>query len=243
MVVNDCVSASMPSRESGFSGRFITFEGGEGAGKSTQIKRLKTFLETQGKAVLATREPGGSPGAESIRGLLVRGETDRWDAISELLLFNAARRDHVMKTILPALKGGMWVLCDRFVDSTVAIQGYGHGLNLAFLSHLHALVTEGLRPDMTFLIDVPAAEGLRRSSFRERQKQQATSDAIIEKEDRIERLGLAFHEKLRQGYLKIAQQAQYPYVVLEGQKSPTELAQDIEAEMFRYFPDLGQESQ
>ena len=110
-------------------GRFITLEGGEGAGKSTQISRLATHLNKLGHETLETREPGGSPGAEKIRELLVNGPTDRWDGMTESLLHFAARREHVLKTIVPALERGEWVLCDRFADSTLAYQGYGHGVD------------------------------------------------------------------------------------------------------------------
>ena len=118
--------------------KFITFEGGEGAGKTTQIKRVSAYLEALGQTVLETREPGGSAGAEEIRKLLVEGAPDRWDAETESLLHFAARRDHLVKTILPALAAGTWVVCDRFADSTIAYQGYGHGVSRKCLEQLYS---------------------------------------------------------------------------------------------------------
>ena len=148
------------------SGRFITLEGGEGVGKSTQIRALQTFLEARGIDVVATREPGGSSGAEAIRTLLMEGSDDRWNARSEALLFAAARADHVARTIRPALARGAWVICDRFVDSSRAYQGSGGGITDADLLALHAVGSEGLLPDRTFLLTVSAAEAARRVSER-----------------------------------------------------------------------------
>src|SRR5262249_33341246 len=130
-------------------GRFITLEGGEGAGKSTQIARLKDWLQSGGRDVLATREPGGSPGAEAIRKLLVEGAAERWDGPTEALLHFAARRDHLRATVWPALKTGAWVVSDRFADSTRAYQGYGHGLDLAMLDRLYEISVGAFRPDLT----------------------------------------------------------------------------------------------
>lgn len=173
-------------------GRFITFEGGEGAGKSTQLKLLAEALERAGMEVVTTREPGGSKGAEAIRALLVTGEVDRWDAETEALLHSAARRDHLVKTVWPALQRGAWVICDRFADSTLAYQGYGHGLSKDFITGLTRLVLGDFTPDLTLILDVPVEEGLKRAGGR--------GGA----EDRYERMGTAFHERLRQGFLDIA---------------------------------------
>ena len=148
------------------SGRFITLEGGEGVGKSTQIRALQTFLEARGIDVVATREPGGSSGAEAIRTLLMEGNDDRWNARSEALLFAAARADHVARTIRPALARGAWVICDRFVDSSRAYQGSGGGITDADLLALHAVGSEGLLPDRTFLLTVSVEEAARRVSER-----------------------------------------------------------------------------
>ena len=144
-------------------GRFITFEGGEGAGKSTQIRVLAAALERAGKTVCLTREPGGSGGAEQIRELLVTGDPDRWDAMTELLLLYAARKDHVRRLIEPALENGTWVLCDRFADSTMAYQGYGHGLDRSKIAALHKIVLGDLSPDLTIILDLDPEAGLART--------------------------------------------------------------------------------
>lgn len=173
-------------------GRFITFEGGEGAGKSTQLKLLAEALRARGLDILQTREPGGAPGAEDIRRLLVEGEPGRWDAMTETLLHFAARRDHLARTVWPALEQGKWVLCDRFADSTTAYQGCGHGLAAKVIDELYALTVGDFHPDLTIILDQPVEEGLRRAAGR--------GGA----EDRYERMGLDFHRRLRQGFLDIA---------------------------------------
>ena len=141
---------------------------------------------------VTTREPGGSKGAEAIRALLVTGDVDRWDAETEALLHSAARRDHLVKTVWPALQRGAWVVCDRFADSTLAYQGYGHGLSKDFITGLTRLVLGDFTPDLTLILDLPVEEGLKRAGGR--------GGA----EDRYERMGTAFHERLRQGFLDIA---------------------------------------
>ncbi|HJS10471.1 dTMP kinase [Sphingopyxis sp.] len=148
------------------TGRFITLEGGEGVGKSTQIRALAAALAARGIETVATREPGGSAGAEAIRALLMEGSDDRWDARSEALLFAAARADHVARTIRPALDRGAWVLCDRFVDSSRAYQGGGGGITDADLLTLHSFGSMGLLPDRTFLLTVSADEAARRLTER-----------------------------------------------------------------------------
>jgi dTMP kinase len=173
-------------------GRFITVEGGEGAGKSTQVGLLAAALGRAGVSVLRTREPGGSPGAEEIRGLLVSGAPGRWDALTEALLLSAARRDHVLRTIRPALAAGTWVVCDRFADSTMAYQGHAGGVDRATLETLGRLATDGLRPDLTLVLDLPVPIGLARAARRQGG------------EDRFERMGGEFHERLRAGFLEIA---------------------------------------
>lgn len=173
-------------------GRFITLEGGEGAGKSTQITLLKDALEAAGHTVLTTREPGGSPGGEEIRNLLVNGDTHRWEPLSEALLNYAARHEHLCKVIEPALKEGTWVICDRFADSTMAYQGYGHGMDRETIRRLHRLIVGDMAPDLTLILDMPVETGLRRANSRG------------EGEDRYERMGLEFHNRLRDGFLEIA---------------------------------------
>lgn len=149
------------------NGRFITLEGGEGVGKSTQIRALSAALAARGVEAVATREPGGSAGAEAIRKLLMEGADDRWDARSEALLFAAARADHVARTIRPALDRGAWVICDRFVDSTRAYQGGGGGITDADIMMLHGFGSLGLLPDRTFLLTVSSDEAARRLAVRD----------------------------------------------------------------------------
>ncbi|MBL9070936.1 MAG: dTMP kinase [Sphingopyxis sp.] len=148
-------------------GRFITLEGGEGVGKSTQLRSLAAAIEACGIDVVATREPGGSVGAEAIRGLLMEGSDDRWDARSEALLFAAARADHVVRTIRPALERGSWVLCDRFVDSSRAYQGGGGGITDQDILALHGFGSRGLLPDRTFLLTLDAERATERLSVRD----------------------------------------------------------------------------
>jgi dTMP kinase len=176
----------------GASGRFITLEGGEGAGKSTQVKRLETWLKKRGHTVVATREPGGAPGAELVRRILVEGPSERWDGITEALLHFAARRDHLRTTVLPALKRGDWVISDRFADSTMAYQGYGHGIDRVTLGELYDIAVGDFRPDLTLILDLPVDVGLGRASARRG------------KETRYEALPAEFHERVRAGFLEIA---------------------------------------
>ncbi|KZD09786.1 dTMP kinase [Oceanibaculum pacificum] len=197
------------------SGRFITLEGGEGAGKSTQIVRLKAWLEQTGKSVVATREPGGAPGAEAIRDLIVSGDIERWDAMAEALLMTAARRMHVEQRIRPALAQGDWVVCDRFSDSTLAYQGYAHGLGRETIERLQQLAIDGLKPDLTLILDVPVAVGLARAAGRGG------------KEDRFERMGIDFHERLRQGFLEIARREPQRCAVLDATADPDSIADGI----------------
>ena len=173
-------------------GRFITLEGGEGSGKTTQIQLLKDALIAAGHDVVITREPGGSRGAEEIRELLVKGASDRWDGMSEALLNFAARRDHLVKTVWPALDRGAWVISDRFADSTLAYQGFGHGLDLDTLYKLWGVAIDGFRPDLTFIMDLPVETGLKRALSR--------GDG----EDRYEKMATQFHHNLKAGFLEIA---------------------------------------
>jgi dTMP kinase len=174
------------------TGRFITLEGGEGAGKSTQIARLKAWLEGRGHAVVATREPGGSPGAEMVRKLLVEGPAERWDGTTEALLHFAARRDHLRSVVWPALSKGVWVISDRFADSTLAYQGYGHGIDRDLITRLYDIAVGDFRPDLTLMLDLPVEIGLARAASRRGV------------ETRYESLPLDFHRRVRTGFLEIA---------------------------------------
>lgn len=167
-------------------------EGGEGAGKSTQADILVATLERSGIRALRTREPGGSAGAEAIRELLLNGADERWDPLTEVLLLNAARRDHVVRLIRPALERGLWVVSDRFLDSTIAYQGYGRGVAVAELMAAHRLAVGDFLPDLTVILDLPVVEGLARAARRNVGA------------DRFERLDRAFHERLRAGFRAIA---------------------------------------
>ncbi len=173
-------------------GIFITFEGGEGGGKSTQARKLAEVLTARGHDVILTREPGGATGAEAIRKLLVEGASNRWDGLTEALLHTAARRDHLLKTVWPALGAGKTVISDRFFDSTIAYQGYGHGLDIAALRELQRVAIGDFKPDITLILDLPADAGLARAQVR--------GGA----ETRYESMAVAFHERLRQGFLEIA---------------------------------------
>ena len=173
-------------------GKFITFEGGEGTGKSTQVALLGEALRKIDISVVLTREPGGSPGAEEIRNFLVNGEVNRWSPMSEALLNYAARVEHLDKTIYPALEQKSWVISDRFSDSTIAYQGYGHGVDSLVLNSLSHILIGEFKPDLTFIFDLDLEIGLARASARG------------EGEDRYERMGRDFHERLRQGFLDIA---------------------------------------
>ncbi|MDB5397684.1 MAG: thymidylate kinase [Rhodospirillales bacterium] len=173
-------------------GKFITLEGGEGAGKSTQAHLLADWLTEKGISVAATREPGGTPSAEEIRSLLVTGETGRWDPLTETLLHYAARREHVARLILPTLESGQWIICDRFVDSTTAYQGYGQGVALATIAKLRQTVLGDFKPDLTLILDVEPETRCTRTAGRPGT------------EDRYERMNEAFHERVRAGFHAIA---------------------------------------
>jgi dTMP kinase len=198
-------------------GRFITLEGGEGAGKSTQLRRLAAALRGRGFDVVETREPGGSAGAEEIRELLIHGDKGRWDAPTEALLISAARRDHLVRTVWPALARGCWVLCDRFADSTLAYQGYGQGLDLGLLDGLYRMVAGAFAPDLTMILDLPVEVGLRRATERQGGGQ------------RFESMDQAFHQRLRQGFLEIAARDAGRCRVIDADGSEDEVARRLAA--------------
>lgn len=188
-------------------GRFISIEGGEGAGKSTQVGLLVAALDRTGIRARATREPGGSLGAEAIRRLLLEGEGERWDAIGEALLLVAARRDHVTRVVAPVLAQGVWVVSDRFADSTMAYQGYGRGVALEVLAALHRFALGEFAPDLTVILDLPVEIGLARAAAR--------SPA-----DRFERLDRDFHQKLRQGFRQIADENPTRCLLIDASGDP-----------------------
>ncbi|MCA3709750.1 MAG: dTMP kinase [Phenylobacterium sp.] len=173
-------------------GLFISFEGGEGVGKSTQVRRLAARLQAAGREVVTTREPGGSPGAEAIRNLVLNGSADRWSPVTETLLMYASRRDHIERTLRPALERGAVVLCDRYADSTRAYQGAAGGADPGLISALETFILEDVRPARTLIFDLDPELGLARALGR--------PDA----EARFESKGLDFHRRLRAGFLAIA---------------------------------------
>ena len=196
------------------NGKFISFEGIDGCGKSTQAKILSDELTTYGKKVLLTREPGGSKGAEEIRNLLLTGETDRWSAETEILLFTAARRDHLERTILPALEIGSTVICDRFSDSTRVYQGVTRGDLRDVVDQLDKTMIPR-QPDVTVLVDLDPKIGLERALRRSGN------------EARFEDFGLEMQIKLREGFLTLANEFPKRFIVVDGNRNESEVARDI----------------
>ena len=199
-----------------FAGKFITLEGGEGAGKSTQIARLGEWLGQRGRETVITREPGGSPGAEMVRKLLVEGPSDRWDGPTEALLHFAARRDHLRVTVWPALRRGAWVISDRFADSTVAYQGYGHGVDRGLLNRLYNIAVGDFVPDLTIVLDIPVDAGLARAAARRGA------------ETRYEAMPIEFHRRVHAGFLEIAAANATRCAVIDATQSIDSIAQAIE---------------
>lgn len=208
------------------SARLIAFEGGEGTGKSTQAALLAERLRGRGLEVVLTREPGGTPGAETIRALLIEGARDRWTPVTEALLLNAARADHVERLIRPALARGAWVVSDRFVDSTFAYQGSGKGMRAGDLQELHRIACGGLQPDMTVLLDVPIAEGLARAHAR-------GGTNRFEAEDD------GFHERVRLGFWGLAEASPDIYRLVEANGGIEATAERVWAEVTRIAPQHG----
>lgn len=196
-------------------GRLITFEGGEGAGKSTQARLLADALEPHTGEVVRTREPGGTHSAEAVRRLLVEGDTGRWQPVTEVLLHYAARSEHVHDLIRPALSRGAWIVCDRFADSTLAYQGYGLGVDHQLIAEIDRLVLQGLCPDLTFVLDLPAELGLARATRR------------AGGEERYESMPLGLHQRLRNGFLEIAAAHPDRCVVIDATGDPESVHREI----------------
>ncbi len=201
------------------TGKFITFEGGEGSGKSTQARRLAEQLRARGIEVVLTREPGGSPFAESVRKILLDPNTPPHSALSEALLFYAARADHILEVIRPALNSGRWVICDRFSDSTRVYQGHAGSLDSATIEALERIVVVPTVPDLTLIVDVPAELGLTRASVRRAEKAPPGS-----KPDSYEGRDLAFHRRLRDGFLAIARSEPQRCRLIDGRGTEAEVA-------------------
>lgn len=211
----------MPER-----GCFITLEGGEGAGKTTQQARLADHLRARGWPVVTSREPGGTPGAEAIRALLVSGSTDRWDPMTEMLLHFAARSDHVRRMIQPALGRGETVICDRFTDSTMAYQGYGHQLGPGPIQQLHTLATDGVQPDLTLILDLPVEVGLARATARDPSSRNGRYEAF----DR------AFHDRVRDGFHAIARQHPERCIMVDASPDMDTVASRLASIIDERFP-------
>lgn len=199
------------------TGIFISLEGGEGAGKSTQLKLLEESLTTHGIDIVRTREPGGVPSAETIRNLLVNGETDKWRPLTETLLHFAARHEHISRLIQPALEKGQWVLCDRFADSTTAYQGYAQNIDLKTISTLYDLAVGKIEPNLTIILDLPVEVGLERAEDR------GVGGT------RYERMGLEFHQRLRDGFLQIAKNNPHRCSIVDATQTIEEISKNIMA--------------
>ena len=212
-------------------GQFISLEGGEGAGKSTQIKRLSHLLQESGIKSICTREPGGTPGAELIRDLLVKGDVSRWTPRTEALLMFAARQEHVEKVIKPTMDQGDWVICDRFADSSVAYQGYGHELGAENIDDLHKWVLGDFQPDLTLILDLPVAIGLSRTR------------AHVVGENRFEGMDTPFHDRMRKGFLAIAKNNPHRCAVIDATQSLDDVTTAIWKHVKAKFglPNQGQE--
>lgn len=205
-------------------GKWITFEGGEGCGKTTQAKLLVAFLQDRGLQVLHTREPGGAVGSERIRALLVEKNDTAWLPETELLLMNAARVEHLQRVILPALAAGTFVVCDRFVDSSVAYQGFARGLGDSFVWNMHRLCCGDALPDLTFFLDIDPEAGLKRAFAR------AGESAA---ETRFEALGLDFHRAVYRGFCALAERFPQRITKISAEGNPEEVAGRLRLELSR----------
>jgi dTMP kinase len=201
------------------SGKFITFEGGEGAGKTTQAAILRVHLTNAGYEVVLTREPGGSPRAEEIRKTLISGQARKFGPLAETVLFYVARDSHLTLSIRPALNRGVWVICDRFSDSSRAYQGAAGGVAASALDALERIVVGPTRPDLTIILDLPPQEGLARAKAR--------AAAAGEGADRFESMSLLFHKNLREEYLRIAKSEPDRCVVIDGSRPADQVERDV----------------
>lgn len=216
----------------GSRARFITFEGGEGVGKSTQVKRLVAALGQQSIEAVRTREPGGTPKAEAVRAFILQGRSEAWGPGAEAVLFAAARLDHVNQLIAPNLDGGRWVISDRFSDSTRAYQGLTGGVDVKLIDALEVLALDGHTPDLTVVLDMDPELAFRRVLERE------TEAVLAETGDRFEKEDLDWHRRLRQAFLEIAKKNPERCVVIPANQSEDALHQEIWDLLMRRFPEL-----
>ncbi|WP_169545526.1 dTMP kinase [Sneathiella aquimaris] len=201
-----------------YPGKFITLEGGDGTGKSTQARLLNEYIQANFNTnVLLTREPGGAPGADEIRELILTGDPDRWDAVGETLLFYASRRNHLRLTVWPALEVGTFVISDRFADSTMAYQGYGNQLGVENVQKIHDVTVGDFEPDLTLILDIDVARGLARTQGRSHN------------EDRFEKMDLSMHERMRQGFFDIAEKNKHRCVIVDADRPIDEIQSDLRA--------------
>ncbi len=211
------------SNQNAFSGLFITFEGGEGTGKTTQIAMLSEYLRRHDTDVLVTREPGGCTEAEALRNLFQHRHDLKWEPISRALIVTAARAEHVIKVIDPALKNKKTIICDRFFDSTLAYQGYGMGVDLNVLKAIHKDALNDIQPDITFLLDMDVSEAMKRATNR------GEADAI-------ESLDISFHEKLRIGYNEIAKQNKVRIHMIDANNTPEKVHEQVAQKLEQIIP-------
>jgi dTMP kinase len=212
--------------------RFITFEGGEGVGKSTQVKRMQAMLERHSIEAVRTREPGGTPKAETIRAFILQGRSESWGPGAEAVLFAAARLDHVTELIAPNLEAGRWVISDRFADSTRAYQGLTGGVDTRLIDALEVLALDGHKPDLTILLDMDPTIAFERVLARE------TEASLVATGDRFEKEDLDWHQRLREAFLDIARNNVERCVVIPANQSEDALAEEIWDLMTRRFPEL-----
>ena len=205
------------------AGQFITFEGGEGSGKSSQIKILKSKLIDKGIDVVCTREPGGTPSAEILRELVTTGEVNKWEPMTEALLMFASRYEHTKNLIIPSLENGKWVLCDRFYHSTYAYQGLGHGLGLEEMEALKKISIGEIEPDLVFFLDIDPMEGIKRTMGRHTN------------EDRFEKMDISFHTKLRDAFLGFSKTYSENSVVINAGQEINKISDIIFEEIEKRF--------
>jgi dTMP kinase len=211
---------------------FITFEGIEGCGKTTQLQLLARLLEGRGHRVTMTREPGGCPIADQVRNILLDADNRAIVPLAELLLYAAARAQHVSEVVAPALEAGRIVLCDRFTDATIAYQGYGRGLDLSVIHQLNRLATAGVRPHLTLLLDCPAETGLGRAMSR-------INGTTGAREERFELESLQFHQRVRDGYQELARQEPQRFVIIDAAAGISEMEEAIAAAVLERLASIG----